>query len=253
MAASKIEFSAIIAQIKNGLASAKGMKSDWNQKGTENAYGWVMTGRKDWTTDEYYATGKEHVDKYITPLFMGKNTSSMAAIDIGCGTGRMVRYMEFGRVVGTDVSASMIDKARMDNPGYEFHLTDGVSLRAISTSSIDFAFSYATLQHLTLKSYLKGTFNEIYRILKPGGTARINVRSFPGDPRGTVIWWKSFNRGFFAFTKIRGITVPYFRFYDPLFGVCVKEDELLKMVRQFSQATPWRDGPRRNLWVDLVK
>jgi ubiquinone/menaquinone biosynthesis C-methylase UbiE len=161
--------------------------------------------------------------------------------------------MKFGRVIGTDVSASMIEKARLDNPHQEFYVTDGVSLGGIPPSSIDFAFSYATLQHLTRKSYLKHSFREIYRVLKPGGTARINVRSFPGDPRGTVIWWKSFNRGFFALTKIRGITVPYFRFYDPLFGVCVKEDELRAMCNMFSTATTWRDGPRKALWIDLKK
>jgi SAM-dependent methyltransferase len=253
MTTNKVNFSSVIAQIKSGLASARGMQSDWNQKGAENAYGWVMTGKKDWGAVEYYATGKEHVDKYITPLFVGKNTSTLTAIDIGCGTGRMTRYMSFGRVIGTDVSDTMIAKARADNTGQEYYVTDGVSLPDIHTNSVDFAFSYATLQHLTRKSYLKNTFSEIYRILKPGGTARIHVRGFPGDARGTVVWWKSFNRGFFAFTKIRGITVPYFRFYDPLFGVCVKDPELKWMVRQFSKATLWCDGPRRSLWVDLVK
>ena len=247
MVSNKVTVSSIIAQIKIGFAS------DWDKKGGENAYGLVMTGRKDWGADEYYATGKEHVDKYIAPLFAGKNTSALTAIDIGCGTGRMTRYMSFGRVIGTDVSHTMIAKARADNTGQEYYVTDGVSLPDIHTNSVDFAFSYATLQHLTRKSYLKNTFREIYRILKPGATARINVRGFPGDPRGTVLWWKSFNRGFFAFTKIRGIIVPYFRFYDPLFGVCVKEEELKKMCKAFTSVKTWREGPRRTLWVDLRK
>jgi SAM-dependent methyltransferase len=242
----------IVARIKNGIASSAGMQSEWDKRGAENAYGWVMTGKKDWAPDEYYATGKEHVDKYITPLFAGKDTSNMTAIDIGCGTGRMTRYMHFGHVIGTDVSHTMIEKARADNPGQEYYVTDGICLRPVPANSADFAFSYATLQHLTRKLYLEHTFREIYRILTPGGTARIHVRGFPGGALGTVRWWKSLNRGVFAFTKIRGITVPYFRFYDPLFGVCVKDPELQWMVRQFSKATLWRDGPR-HLWVDLVK
>ena len=104
-------------------------------------------------------------------------------------------------------------------------------------------------------AYLEGMFKEIYRVLKKGGLARINVRGAPASPRGVVLWWKSFNRGYLALTKIRGVIVPYWRSFDSLGGVSVKENQLLQMTKQFSQAKPvWLgSGKHRGLWIDLVK
>src|SRR5437867_3199439 len=120
MAENKAPLSSLITQIRHGLANSARMQSEWDRRGADNPYGSVMTAKNDWQPDEYYATGKEHVDKYITPLFAGKDTSTLTAIDIGCGTGRMTRYMNFGHVIGTDVSHTMIEKARADNPGQEY-------------------------------------------------------------------------------------------------------------------------------------
>jgi SAM-dependent methyltransferase len=122
-------------------------------------------------------------------------------------------------------------------------------------NTFDFVFSHSTLNHLMRISYLDDMFSEIYRVLKRGGTARINVRGTPASPRGIVIWWRSFDRGYFALTKIRGLTLPYWRFFDSLGGVSVKEHLLLLMTRQFSRATPrWLGtGKHRGLWIDLVK
>lgn len=231
------------------------MKQSWDQKGAENPYYWSVTSDKNWDPEKFYATGKVDVDIFITPLFAGENTSAMSALDIGCATGRMTRHMIFRRVVGVDISQGMIDQARKDNPSQEYRVMDGVSLRDIPSDSFDFVFSHSTLNHLTRMSYLDGMFDEIYRVLKKGGTARINVRGTPPSPRGRVIWWKSFDRGYFALTKIRGIILPYWRFYNALGGVCVKEKQLLPMAQQFSRATPIWLGPgkHRGLWIDLVK
>ena len=216
------------------------MKNAWNLKGLD-PYHWVMTGKESWNTEDYYATGKESVDKYITPLFEGVDTSKMRAIAVGCGTGRMVRYMKFGEVMGTDVSDTMIEKAKEDNPGQTFYATNGVEL-PFANGSFDFVFSYATLQHFNRKSYALETIKEMRRILKPGGKARINVRGFPGNAWGRVKWWKSFEYGYAAIATIRHIPVVYFRFYDSLFGVPFKERELPGKV--------WREDSRK-LWIDL--
>jgi SAM-dependent methyltransferase len=231
------------------------MKKDWDKKGSENPYYWSVTSNKNWDPVAFYATGKEDVDTFLTPLFVGKDTSSMSALDIGCATGRMTRHMKFGRVVGVDISQGMIDQAHKDNPQQEYYVIDGKSLAGLSAEDFDFVFSHSTLNHLTQMSYLEDMFNEIYRVLKKGGTARINVRGNPASPRGVVIWWKSFNRGYFALTKIRGLVVPYWRFFDSLGGVSVKEHQLRSMTKQFARATPlWLGaGKHRSLWIDLEK
>jgi SAM-dependent methyltransferase len=227
------------------------MKQEWEERGTEDPYHWVMTDKRNWDKEEYYTTGKEHVDMYITPLFAGVDTSKLRAIDIGCGTGRMTRYMKFGEVIGLDISPSMIEKAKVDNPDQTYIVTDGVTLKEIPDNSVDFAFSYATLQHFTRKAYLKTMLHEIHRVLVPGGTARIHVRGLPGGLKGVAVWWKSFDRFYIAVTKVRGIPIPFFRFYDTVRGVCVKEAELAKELSYFEEVRSF--GKDRFLWFDLKK
>jgi SAM-dependent methyltransferase len=161
--------------------------------------------------------------------------------------------MKFGRVIGVDVSESMIAKAREDNPTQEYFATDGVSLAPIASSSIDFTFSFSSLNHIVRKKYLAGMFEEIHRVLKPGGSARINVRGYPGKAFGAIRWWKSFDRGYITLTRVRGITIPFFRLFDAQYGVCVNEAQLLAMTGRFASAKPWRSEPRHDLWIDLVK
>jgi len=240
----------ITSQFKSKASLQAKMQSDWRKRGEDDPYYWTITNNRAWKAEDLYATGKKDVDIYITPLFKGKDTSHMTALDIGSATGRMTRHMKFGHVIGIDISPAMIEKARMDNPGQEYHVSDGVSLANFGSNTIDFVFSCSTLNHLMRKTYLQNIFNEIYRVLKPGGTARINVRGFPGGSLGRLLWWKSFERGYVAIGKIRGVPVPYFRFYDSLRGVCVNESDLMKMTRRFSRAEPWRD---RDLWIDLTK
>jgi SAM-dependent methyltransferase len=229
------------------------MQEDWDRKGRENAYYWSSTETEDWDPDEFYASGKKDVDRFLTPLFEGKDTSKMTALDIGCATGRMTRHFRFGKVVGVDVSPSMIARGRIDNPKIEFHVMDGTTLRGLASNQFDFVFSYSSLNHLTRKKYLKGMFAEIYRVMKPGSTARINVRGFPGASIGVMAWWRSFDRFYIAIGRVRGIPVPYIRFFNTQTGVCVNEKQLVAMTRHFNKAVPLRIGPTQDLWIDLVK
>jgi len=242
----------IVSQFKSNASLQAKMQSDWKERGEDDPYYWTITNNRAWKAEDLYATGKKDVDTYITPLFKGTDTAHMTALDIGSATGRMTRHMKFGHVIGIDISPAMIEQARKDNPDQEYYVSDGISLKKFASNTVDFAFSCSTLNHLPRKSYLANMFSEIYRVLKPGGTARINVRGVPGGSIGRTIWWKSFERGYLALGKIRGVPVPYFRLYDSLRGVCVNETNLINMTRQFSRARPWRDH-NRDLWIDLTK
>jgi demethylmenaquinone methyltransferase/2-methoxy-6-polyprenyl-1,4-benzoquinol methylase len=99
--------------------------------------------------------------------------SGMAAIDVATGTGKLAggladRVGPFGRVLGVDVSAGMLDRARdagADAPWLEFVVGDALALPADDAS-----FDAATIAFgmRNLPDYRRG-FREMARVVRPGG------------------------------------------------------------------------------------
>jgi ubiquinone/menaquinone biosynthesis C-methylase UbiE len=207
-------------------------KSEWNTRAADDAYHWVVTSKRGWDKDEYYASGEKHFRELVLPVIEGMNTREMVALDCGCGTGRIARYMKrvFSRVVGTDISDGMVAQGKIDNPDIEFIATNGDDLAPIASESVDFIFSYATLQHVPSQHSVAQLFREFVRVLKPGGVAHFDVRAIPGGAIGKMLWWYAFDRFFVGIMLWhRYIPVPYFRRYDSLFGACFTQ-------RQFRDA-----------------
>jgi demethylmenaquinone methyltransferase/2-methoxy-6-polyprenyl-1,4-benzoquinol methylase len=99
--------------------------------------------------------------------------SGMAAIDVATGTGKLAgslanRVGPFGRVLGVDISAGMLERARdagSDTPWLEFILGDALALPADDAS-----FDAATIAFgmRNLPDYERG-FAEMARVVRPGG------------------------------------------------------------------------------------
>jgi demethylmenaquinone methyltransferase/2-methoxy-6-polyprenyl-1,4-benzoquinol methylase len=99
--------------------------------------------------------------------------SGMAAIDVATGTGKLAgsladRVGPFGRVLGVDVSAGMLERARdagSDTPWLEFIVGDALALPADDAS-----FDAATIAFgmRNLPDYERG-FAEMARVVRPGG------------------------------------------------------------------------------------
>ena len=99
--------------------------------------------------------------------------SGMAAIDVATGTGKLAgsladRVGPFGRVLGVDVSAGMLERARdagSDAPWLEFIVGDALALPADDAS-----FDAATIAFgmRNLPDYERG-FAEMARVVRPGG------------------------------------------------------------------------------------
>lgn len=56
--------------------------------------------------------------------------------------------------------------------------TNGVSF-PLENESIDAAFSYITFQHMPTKEVIRKNIEEIGRVLKPGGIAKLQLRGIP--------------------------------------------------------------------------
>ena len=129
-----------------------------------------------WDAAEFLATGQVEVDAQLAALAVdGFPFRHELALDFGCGAGRLSRALakHFERVIGVDVSASMIAAARelnADATNVEFIENATPHLGGIADASVDLVFSHITLQHIPEPLSI-GYVEEFFRVLAPGGVA----------------------------------------------------------------------------------
>lgn len=157
------------------------MKLAWEWRARRNPMHYVADGQPGWDPDQFFATGRDDVDKWLRESEWG-DTSGASLLEIGCGLGRMTRHLapRFARVTGVDISAEMIRRARELNahvPNAEFRVVSGVDLREFPDASFDFAMSYIVMQHMPSAEVVLACVGEALRVLKPGGTLRFQARN----------------------------------------------------------------------------
>jgi len=110
-------------------------------------------------------------------LFTGMTTGDKVMLDFGCGPGRsIILYGDrFLQVDGADISAILLDKARMwmEYNNYtkpcNLYETDGVSLSEVPSDVYDVVMSTICLQHICVHEIRYSIMQDIFRVLKPGG------------------------------------------------------------------------------------
>jgi len=163
-------------------------KIKWNKLAEANARYYVLTdlGEKI-SEEEFRAAGKKDFQELITTdtLIVEKlgNFKEKIILEIGCGIGRITEFLaqNFAKVYGIDISEEMITKGRERLKNYkniEFIANDG-KVYPLPDSSVDFVFSYIVFQHMPNKKIIESNFQEIKRVLKKNGLAKIQVRGLP--------------------------------------------------------------------------
>jgi ubiquinone/menaquinone biosynthesis C-methylase UbiE len=164
------------------------MKLQWERRGASNPFFYVETQHWDGNLDAFFALGEERSRLFLDPMLRESfgETSTLAAVEIGCGTGRFSRALgqRFARVEAVDISESMVEEARRVStlPNVTFRASDGVSL-PVEDQSVDFAFSYEVFQHMPTHAVMALNLAETRRVLKPGGRALIHFRTGQPEPR----------------------------------------------------------------------
>jgi ubiquinone/menaquinone biosynthesis C-methylase UbiE len=107
-------------------------------------------------------------------------------LEIGCGNGRMTEFIakQF-IVIPIDISSVMITQAKKRLPDIPFYETDGYTI-PVKDNVVDIAFSYIVFQHFKTQEMVESNFNEVYRVLKPGGIFKVLVRT---DNVDLEKWW----------------------------------------------------------------
>lgn len=157
---------------------------EWRKWGRDDPFYGVASwegrqrgGANPWTAEDFYALGQSDWADFCR-RWVNYGIDLGRVVDIGCGAGRLTKYMaaDFSHVVGVDVSGDMLEVARSHIPesNVELRLGDGVTL-PVETATVDGAFSAHVFQHFDSLALARANFSEVARILKPGGTMMVHL------------------------------------------------------------------------------
>jgi SAM-dependent methyltransferase len=167
------------------------MRSDWNERAGEDANYYVAFGRRDQDDDEFFRSAADLVGGLEADFnrLPGRN----AALEIGCGPGRLMRPLSrhFAEIHGVDVSDGMIRLARerlRHTPNAHPHHSSGSDLALFPDSKFDFVYSYAVFQHIPSREVVMSYLAEARRVLVPGGILRCQINGLPAQAKQYDTW-----------------------------------------------------------------
>jgi SAM-dependent methyltransferase len=161
------------------------MREDWDNRARENARYYVNTACRDWTDEEFFASGERTVaEEILTDMInicQGKDPKQMRVLEIGCGAGRVTRALAgvFGEVYGVDISGEMIERAKIalaPFPGAHVFRNNGTDLSVIPDVQFDFAFSSIVFQHIPSREVIENYVRDVHRLLRPGALFKFQVQ-----------------------------------------------------------------------------
>lgn len=168
------------------------MREDWDERARKDAFHFIASWRKDWTSDSFFQSGEEDYERLVAPVLnrYAWETHDKTILELGCGAGRMTRSFakRFSYVQAVDISAEMLSHAKAllpDAANVRWILGNGKDLATIPDEQMDFVFSYIVLQHMPEPSLALRYIEEILRVLKPGG---MFLFQFNSVPRMTMNW-----------------------------------------------------------------
>src|SRR5260221_1517493 len=171
------------------------MRDDWNRRAGEDARYYVACGQRGQPDEEFFASAGDVVrllEAELMRLPSNLPPHARRALEVGCSPGRLMRPMNrnFGELHGVDVSDQMIRlaEARFSGAsGMHLHATSGSDLAPLSADYFDFVYSYAVFRRIPSRDVVMSYFDEIRRVLKPGGIARLHLNGRPpaGKPPDT--------------------------------------------------------------------
>jgi ubiquinone/menaquinone biosynthesis C-methylase UbiE len=162
------------------------MKHDWDERARQGAKWFINPPKLQQSDEEFEASGRLEIDRLIRAelslLTGGRDPKQLRLLEIGCGIGRMTRYLAelFGEVYATDVSEEMIRQAQQRLQGIaniRFYETNGCDFAELPSDYFDLAFSAYVYQHVPSAEVIRASLSDAYRVLKPGGVFKFQVNA----------------------------------------------------------------------------
>ena len=164
------------------------LQTTWNGLGGTDPL-WAILSEADkkgrrWDAGEFFATGVRAIEILMSELrSRGGTLGTRAALDFGCGVGRLTQPLTeyFDQVVGVDLSQEMVGLAQAHNrdPNHcRYVVNTTADLATFPTASFDLVLSYLTLQHIPPR-YTTSYLHEFVRIARAGGIICVQL---PAEP-----------------------------------------------------------------------
>jgi SAM-dependent methyltransferase len=140
-------------------------KSHWNR---------IAPDYNDEIFDVFHSDKKKKLPKY----FKKHAGLTKTAIDFGCGNGKSFPYMAplFKHILGLDISKGLLNQARQRGYANVDLRQSDLTKKNLTLPPVDFAFCCNVIMFPVIEKNLTMLRN-IYRALKPGGTALIILPS----------------------------------------------------------------------------
>jgi SAM-dependent methyltransferase len=155
------------------------LSREWDELADADALWAILSNdperRGRWDVADFFATGEREVDEVLGRADgLRRPRRHEAALDFGCGVGRLTRALadRFERVVGVDVSPEMVARARALNancPGCTFETNVAADLGGFEDGTFDLVYSSKVLQHMSSPALACSYIAEFVRVLRPGG------------------------------------------------------------------------------------
>lgn len=213
--------SVLRALVGNPAAPAPdGYKAAWNSAARADAHDAILTGA---TPEQFEESGRGDAER-VRRWLRGQGD---AVLNIGCGVGRVERYLAplVGEMWAVDVSGEMLRRARKRLEGLSnVHLREVGNdefLRSFEDGRFDVVFSFLVLQHLEKEDaarYLRDAF----RVLRPGG---VFVGQFPNhlSPEYTRAFLEGLDLASRSPGRVRTYTEPEVRHTLETLGFTIEE------------------------------
>lgn len=152
------------------------MSTKWEQFAKENAEFYVYSVDVDFSTAEgqvfFFQSGKEDTNRIMAEASNHMSQGMNVAVAFGCGIGRPAIPMaqRFKRVIGVDVSPTML--AKLDENCRRFRVTNVDSILSDGewdNVDADFVYSWLVFQHIEDWSVIDSTFKRIAGALSDDG------------------------------------------------------------------------------------
>jgi ubiquinone/menaquinone biosynthesis C-methylase UbiE len=131
--------------------------------------------------DVFESSGRRQADDLLCPRIRPTDV----VMDLGCGIGRVARYVAgcCANLWAVDASETMLSLARKrleELENIRFARSEGTRVPSIESESVDFVYSILTLQHLEREDAFL-LLREVHRVLRPGGAAFFTFPNFLSD------------------------------------------------------------------------
>lgn len=125
---------------------------------------------RNWDLEEFLRTGEAEVATLMEAARQANlPRQHRYAIDFGCGVGRLTRALNryFPECHGVDISASMLEMARLHAPACNFR--QAADLSSFADGCADLVYSSMVLQHQPDGKHVASLIADMIRVLAPGG------------------------------------------------------------------------------------